>query len=103
MKRSRMARSGSVASIASIAARSGIPLMVSRSSVVLEGSPPQARPLGVAVLISVMSEPGAHRPELRKQHDLKHLLEIRSARRAAGAAFQADYALDRGDVVEAPA
>src|SRR4051812_28490786 len=42
-------------------------------------------------------------PKLRKKFDLEHLAQIGYARRAAGSALQADDALDRGDVVEAPA
>src|SRR5919108_3130760 len=44
-----------------------------------------------------------HVPELGKQHDLQHLAQIGDSSSAAGAALQPDDALDRGDVVEAPA
>src|SRR2546430_17633382 len=42
-------------------------------------------------------------PEFRKKLDLEHLAQVGDARRAAGSALQADDALDRRDVVEAPA
>src|SRR5205823_5858837 len=42
-------------------------------------------------------------PEFRKKLDLEHLAQVGDARRAAGSTLQADDALDRRDVVEAPA
>ena len=45
----------------------------------------------------------AHAPEFWEELDLQHALEVGDARRAARAAFEADDALDRGDVIETPA
>ena len=49
------------------------------------------------------SHPRAHPPELRKELDLQHALEVADAGRAASAPLEADDALDRRDVVETPA
>src|SRR6201987_5265489 len=56
-----------------------------------------------AVGFTSRSKLGPHLPELRKQHDIEHLAQIADATGAAGATLQSDDALDRGDVVEAPA
>ena len=42
-------------------------------------------------------------PEFGEQFHLQHGAQIFDTTRAAGAAFKADYAFDRGNVVEAPA
>src|SRR4029079_6910060 len=51
------------------------------------------------VVLELCSQP----PEFRKKFDLEHLAQLEDARGAAGSALQADDALDRRDVVEAPA
>src|SRR6185437_7123993 len=44
-----------------------------------------------------------HPPQLREQLDFEHALEIADPAGAAGAALEADDALDGGDVIESPA
>src|SRR6185437_13548163 len=46
---------------------------------------------------------GPHPPQLREQLDFEHALEIADPAGAAGAALEADDALDGGDVIESPA
>ena len=41
-------------------------------------------------------------PYLRKQHHIEHFAQVAHAACAAGAAFEADDAFDRGDVAKAP-
>src|SRR5437763_3341705 len=51
---------------------------------------------------AVMSEVGAKLPDLGKEDDIEHLSQVADAAGAAGAALEADHALDRRHVAEAP-
>src|SRR6185437_16705614 len=60
------------------------------------------RGLATAAPCSVPLQVGAQLPDLRKEHDVEHLAQVAHAGGAAGAALEADDALDRRYVTEAP-